>query len=153
MTTSTRTLPYLLAALAVLTLPACDSEDADSGGDELETRALRITPPVRRLPPGYRWGACDLDGVDEPGWWGCNGSLGEGDACLRPVSDEGLSICVPQTWDPTVDDDCGNVDTAPFGLGVRLQGSAYCVPDCETDADCGIGRACSPASHFCAWVG
>lgn len=111
--------------------------------------SLAVLSACDEPQPGDRWGACDE--TLYPGW-GCVGSLGEGDACLRPVSDQDLSICVPQTWDPSVADDCSNM-AAPFGLETRLQGSAYCVPDCETDEDCGPGLACSPTSHFCAWIG
>lgn len=126
------------------------ADDGDSDdGDDVE-RALRITPrPIYGV--GDLWGPCDLTGVNEPGWWGCDGELGFGLACLRPVSDNGLNICGPQTWDPEIADDCGNVN-ANFGLSVRVQSGSYCVVDCVFDSDCGPGRACSPASHFCAWI-
>ena len=139
---------YALTFTLLLTsLTACDAPDDVGEADD------RVTSPDAEEPTtGNMWGPCDFGRIDEPNWWGCNGSPGYGLACLRPVSDEKLNICAPQTWDPDVDDDCGDV-MAPFGLGVRLQGSAYCVPDCVTDADCGPGRACSPQSHFCAWVG
>jgi hypothetical protein len=143
----------LLLTLSLSLLPslACDAEPEDDYLGYTSGTSGTYSPPVR-LRPGATWGPCDLTDVSEPGWWGCDGSLGVSDACLRPVSNNNLTVCVPQTYDADVDDDCGNV-VAPFGLGVRLQGSAYCVADCETDADCGPGRACSPASHFCAWIG
>lgn len=145
----------ILRTILLLTLTvgavACDD---DLSLDETDTRSDDITRPNSSDEPkmGETWGPCDFGRYDDPNWWGCNGSPGYGLACLMPVSDDGLNICVPQTNDPKYDDDCGNL-TAPFGLGVRLQGSAYCVPDCMTDDDCGPGRACSPASHFCAWIG
>lgn len=138
----------VLFSLLILTV-ACD--DADTSSDDATADRARINPRPQAIPVGALWGECDLTGVNEPGWWGCDGSLGEGLACLRPVSDNGLNICVPQTWDATIDDDCGNV-SAPFGLGVRTQGSAYCVADCMSDADCAGGQACSPSSGFCAWI-
>jgi hypothetical protein len=140
----------IFALLLCGPLLACEAPEdvtSTSASSEAGDTRQRLSEPLSAAP-GERWGPCLTDDL-----WGCDGVLGEGLACLRPVSDVGLNICAPQTWDPEVDDDCGNADDAPFGLGVRLKGSAYCVPDCEIDADCGEGRACSPASHYCAWVG
>jgi hypothetical protein len=163
----TQTLSSFLFLFALALAPACDdgsdSGDLDDGaetdtGDLDETRGLtlpvRVKQPDLRIPIGGRWGACDLTGVDQPGWWGCDGALGVGLACARPVSDDGLNICVPQTADPAIDNDCGNVD-APFGLGVSTigNGTAYCGVDCVSAADCANGMLCSPASHICAWIG
>lgn len=161
-----RTLCTLL--LALTSVVACDAglppDDADVLRDDVSTPARQygagpITPGALG-EVGEMWGPCDLTGVAEPDWWGCNGTPGSvdapplGAACLRPVSDDALSICVPQTADPLVDDDCGTGVFDPgFGLGVRVNGSAYCVADCLTDDDCAEGQACSPASHFCAWIG
>lgn len=148
-----------LLLLTLILLPlACDDveyldddaayADETGGVDDDELRTLTITKPSRAYSMMTQWGPCNPNDA-----WGCNGSLGSGLACLRPVSDYNLNICAPQTWDPNVDDDCENVNEPNFGDGVRLQGSAYCVPDCDTDADCGVGRKCSPQSHFCAWIG
>jgi hypothetical protein len=133
--------------------PADFAEPDPGDGDEALLLGRVILPPPSPIPIGAQWGPCDLTGVDQPGWWGCNGSLGVGLACARPVSDGlDLNICVPQTADPAVPDNCSGL-VAPFGDGVRLQGSAYCVVDCTTDADCAGGMACSPSSHLCAWIG
>lgn len=147
-------LPLLLSSILLL---ACapgfdDVADSDTGSAEDALRALTIyIRPSPSFRPGSTWGPCNPDDA-----WGCDGELGSGDACLRPVPSDELSLCAPQTWDPLIDDDCNpdGIDLVDpgFGLGVRVNGSAYCVPDCVTDADCGAGRRCSPASHFCAWV-
>ena len=144
----------LISSLLLLLSVGCDAdsvEDLDVA-DDID-RALRVKRPDARIPVGAQWGPCDLTGVDQPGWWGCDGEPGIGLACARPVSDIGLNICVPQTADPGVDADCGNI-TAPFGLGVSLigNGSAYCGADCASDADCAGGMACSEASNICAWI-
>lgn len=147
----------LLLACAPEGLDDFNEGAADSGGtdtDTTDTEGFRdftvYVPPGTYFRPGSTWGPCDLN---DP--WGCNGELGSGDACLRPVSLDDLTICAPQTWDPLIDDNCVvdgvHLTEPPFGLGVRVNGSAYCVPDCETDLDCGAGRKCSPTSHFCAW--
>lgn len=160
------TVRFPLALLSVLlTVAACDDSTIDelggeSSGSESDTGDMLdddasdglASPEVDtlglRYTVGKRWGRCHAAG------WGCDGgSPGVGNACLRPVSNDGLNICAPQTWDPTIADDCSNVPPADFGLDVRLQGSAYCVMDCDTDADCdGFGTKCSPTSHFCAYV-
>ena len=131
-----------------------DAGDGDGDGDANDFRARpRVVPPPLFIPTGAQWGPCDLTDADQPGWWGCDGEPGFGLACARPVSDGlNLNICVPQTWDPDVANDCSGL-TAPFGNGVRLQGSAYCVVDCDSDSDCAGGMACAPASHMCAWKG
>jgi hypothetical protein len=151
-----RSSTLILSAL-LLTFTAmlgCDAEPEDF--DDVDERGLilDIRPPTRAIPVGAKWGPCDLTGVNQPGWWGCDGAPGVGQACARPVSDLNLHICVPQTADPVVDADCGNV-TAPFGIGVSTigNGSAYCGVDCVSNADCAGGMACSPASHICAYIG
>ena len=123
----------------------------------LEIEDLSPPPPHGDLgeplviPIGALWGPCDLSHVDDPDWWGCDGDLGRGLACARPASDNDLHICVPQTADPDIDDDCIGVE-APTGKGVRLQGSAYCVIGCELDDDCAAGMYCA-AAGLCAWLG
>jgi hypothetical protein len=154
------TLLFTLFALAFAT--ACDDgelpddgAETDTGGDdEMRSLPLRVKQPDFRIPIGAKWGPCDQTGINLDTWWGCDGEPGIGLACARPVSDDGLNICVPQTADPAVDADCGNV-TAPFGLGVSTigGGSAYCGVDCVSNMDCANGMACSPASHICAWIG
>ena len=141
----------------------CDTEEYDEtivddefgdGEDTERGLILRVKQPDFRIPVGAKWGPCDESGINLDGWWGCDGEPGVGLACARPVSDNGLNICVPQTGDPMVDDDCGNV-TAPFGLGVSTigGGSAYCGVDCVSNMDCANGMACSPSSKICAWIG
>lgn len=152
---SMRSLHLTLISLVVLLTGSigCDVDELDSFDDAAEDyRTGSAKPPRSQFPVGSLWGRCDLSNVEDEDWWGCNGSLGEGLACFRPVSDNGLNICGPQTWDPDIADDCSNV-YAPFGLGVRLQGSAYCVVDCVDDSDCAPGMGCAPASNFCAWIG
>ena len=145
----------LLFTFASFALPACDideySDDVDADTEDSDPRSRFRPPAPADIPMGAQWGPCDLSGVNDPDWWGCDGEPGFGLACARPASNLNLNICVPQTWDPAVDDDCGNIN-ASFGLGVRLQGSAYCVVDCQVDADCAGGMACS-SSHLCAWKG
>ena len=139
----------LLLTTTLLTLSACFDSDESPYTDTSGVHARELETP----PAGTAFGPCVLVGVEDAGWWGCSGAPGVGLACARPVASEPLSICVPQTWDPVVDDDCGNVDDLGFGLGLRVQSGAYCVPDCLSDADCAEGMACSPSSGFCAWVG
>jgi len=146
----------LTLTLSLSLVPALGCFDSDEVIDDGSTAPdddarHSLSPRPLRIPTGSQWGPCDLTGVDSPGWWGCDGSSGVGLACARPVSDDGLNICVPQTANPGVDDDCGNV-VAPFGLGVRLQGSAYCVVDCVDDSDCAGGQLCA-AAGMCAWIG
>lgn len=140
------TLPVLALLCSLVT--ACDDLAPSLG----ELAAVEVKPPLESIPVGTLWGPCDLSNVDDADWWGCNGAPGVGLACLRPVSEVGLNICAPQTWDPAIDDDCAGV-AAPFGLGVAVNGSAYCVSECVDDNDCAGGMGCSPASGFCAWLG
>lgn len=160
-----RTVHFPLLLSALLAVVACDDATSDEPGESTDTgesgdvdgdtevdgfASPELDTHGLRFQTGKRWGRCHAEG------WGCDGgSPGVGYACLRPVSDHGLNICVPQTWDPLISDDCTPPEVVgpDFGLGIRLQGSAYCVPDCETDADCeGMGRMCSPQSHFCAYA-
>lgn len=130
---------HFLPLLLLAALTACDDS---------------IHPPLADKPAtGTLWGPCDLTNVEDPDWWGCT-TTGVFDlACARPVSDLDLSICVPEIWDPAVDEDCGNIEDPGHGLGVRPHVEAYCVLDCLVDDDCAPGMACSPQSHLCAWVG
>lgn len=146
------TITLSVFSLLLSVLPACDETTSDIDTDDRAGR-LNVRPRPLSIPVGAQWGPCDLTGADQPGWWGCDGEPGIGLACARPVSDTGLNICVPQTADPEIDSDCGNV-TAPFGLGVSLigNGSAYCGVDCFTDADCAGGMQCSDASKICAYI-
>ena len=149
--------PALACATDDTELAFDDGTETGDTGEPVEDDDLRsyrlVVPPPAPIPVGAQWGPCDLTGVNDPDWWGCDGEPGFGLACARPVSNGlNLNMCVPQTWDPAVPDNCVGL-TAPFGKGVRLQGSAYCVVDCSVDSDCAGGMACSPASHMCAYKG
>lgn len=133
--------------------------DSETGAEALsdlpleDSAALRLLPPPDAIPAGALWGPCDLDDEgQEVGGWGCDGAPGEGLACLRPVSDEPITLCAPQTWDLEIADDCSGLPAANFGGALKLLSGAYCVPACETNADCLAVQRCSPASHFCAWL-
>ena len=143
------------AALAVLLLLPVACDDADFDEDTFRESRYEVREPSTTptwFPPGWvgsMWAPCDLEGVDDdPDWWGCNGSLGEGLACARPLGDELLSICVPQikpdglclaVWDPG------------FGDGLVEISETYCVISCDADSDCRPLQECS-AFGKCAWT-
>ncbi len=106
-----------------------------------------------RYAAGQLWGRCAHLPEEQGGFgeWGCEGEQGFGLACARPLGDVPLSICVPQTWDPEIDNDCEGLYDPGFGLGVVPGGSAYCQVACHEDADCGPDKLCS-AFGFCGWA-
>lgn len=96
-------------------------------------------------PAGSMWGPCLFEGAyggPELDGWGCDGGIEGGMACAKPVNNGGfLSICVPRSD--------GGCAVAPFGLGFD-DDATYCVPLCDTYADCEVGQECS-GFGMCAW--
>lgn len=139
-------LRYVLLA-SLLTASACDGEldsESSSADSSFADDELRSWP----MAPGTMWGPCDTSTWGE---WGCAGSLGVKLACLRPLYEIPLSICVPQTADDRVDNDCGNMWDPGYAHGVELHPSeAYCVGLCDRDAECPQDLFCS-TSGMCAW--